>query len=314
MWRAPVPWASVLLAISVAPLAGCGGGGGGGGTPTTPSTPTYAIGDFITGVRWVNGGDATQTTSIPSPAGGLSVPPTTSAGVINGGSRVVRLLTSAPITTIYVTVKNVDRQLTGAWVLTVTGGPTDTYVIVTFSRNLPVTNFTMSITVATAGGQVSAPADVATSVLNAQTGDVQVSVTWDAASDVDLHVVEPSGEHIYWAHETSATGGRLDLDSNAGSAIDNVNNENIRWTSAPTGTYTVGVDYWSSCGVAATRYVVTVNNGGSQTVFTGTFTGSDTDEPRVITSFVRSSGLMAVTSTPWTHLRALMAPMPLRKR
>lgn len=309
MWRAPVPWASILLAMSVVPLAGCGGGEGGGGTtPTTPTTPSYSITDFITGVRWVNGGEATQTASIPSPAGGLSVTPTTSAGVINGGSRVVRILTSAPISTIYVTIKNVDRQLTGAWVLNVTGGPTDTYIIVTFSRNLPVATFTMSITVATAGGQVSGPGDVATNVLNAQTGDVQVSVSWNTASDVDLHVVEPSGERIYWAHNVSATGGRLDLDSNAGCAIDNVNIENIRWTSAPSGTYTVAVDYWSSCGVAETRYVVTVNNGGSQNVFTGTFTGSDTDEPRVITSFVRSTGLMSMTSTPWTHLRALLGP------
>lgn len=155
-----------------------------------------------------------------------------------------------------------ENRSAPAWVLNVTAGPIDTYIIVTFSRNLPVSTFTMSITVATAGGQVSGPGDVATSVLNAQTGDVQVSVTWNTASDVDLHVVEPSGERIYW----------------------------------------------SSCGVSETRYVVTVNNGGSQNVFTGTFTGSDTDEPRVITSFVRSSGLVSMAATPWTHLRALLEP------
>ena len=47
-------------------------------------------------------------------------------------------------------------------------------------------------------------------------GDVQVSVSWDAPSDVDLHVVEPSGEDIYYGHPASATGGQLDVDSNAG--------------------------------------------------------------------------------------------------
>jgi uncharacterized protein YfaP (DUF2135 family) len=39
------------------------------------------------------------------------------------------------------------------------------------------------------------------------TGDVQVTVTWDADSDLDLHVVEPSGEEIFYGHPVSATGG-----------------------------------------------------------------------------------------------------------
>lgn len=305
-----------LSIIVAAGVIGCGGGGGGGtpSPPTTPTTPSYTVSDFITGVKGVNGGDAVQGTTIPAASGSLSLTPTTSAGVINGGSRVVRLHSSTAISTVYVTVKNVDRPLTGAWVLTVAGGATDTYIIATFSRNIPVTTFTMSVVAATAGGQVSAPSDIATNVLNAATGDVQVSVSWDTASDVDLHVIEPNGEHIYWAHETSASGGRLDLDSNAGCTIDNVNNENIRWTTAPSGTYTVAVDYWSSCGVASTQYVVTVNNGGSQGVYTGTFTGSDTDEPRVITTFTRGGALLQNTSTPLSHLRALAERTMRHKR
>jgi hypothetical protein len=300
-----------LSALFAVGLTACGGSGGGSTptSPTTPQVPTYAITDFITGVRWVNGTDAVQGAAVPSPSGSLSVTPTTSAGVINGGSRVVRIQASAPITTIYVTVRDVDRALAGVWVLTLGSGTSDTYIVVTFSTNLPTTTFTMSISVATSSGQVSSAAGVATSVLNAGTGQVQVSVTWDSASDVDLHVVDPSGERIYWANRTSASGGQLDLDSNAGCSIDNVNNENIKWTTAPNGTYTVAVDYWSSCGVGATQYVVTINNGGTQSVFTGTFTGTDTDEPRVISSFSRGTTSMRTMETPLEHLRVLAERM-----
>ena len=105
-------------------------------------------------------------------------------------------------------------------------------------------------------------------------GDVQVSVSWDAPSDVDLHVVEPSGEELYDANSASATGGQLDVDSNAGCAIDGRQIENVRWPGrAPGGSYTVRIDYWNSCGVGRTNYLVTLRNGLSVQTFTSFFTG-----------------------------------------
>ncbi len=308
MGRATLPWASIILGIS---LLGPACGGGSSSSPTSPGTGTvaYSVADFITAVAWIDGGSASQTAALPGVSGSLSVTPTTSTGVINGGSRVVRLRTSGPITNVYVTIKGVDRTVTGAWNLAVSGSPTDTYIIVTFSRNIPVTPFTMSIVVAS-GSQVSAAADVSTVVHNAATGDVQVSVTWDTPSDVDLHVIEPGGRRIYWADKVSPTGGTLDLDSNASCTIDNVNNENIRWASAPSGTYTVALDYYADCGAGPTRYVVTVNNGGSQSVFSGTFQRADQDnaERRVITTFTRGTGFLRTTATPPSHLAILAQP------
>jgi len=106
------------------------------------------------------------------------------------------------------------------------------------------------------------------------TGDVQVSVAWNAASDVDLHVVDPSGEEIFYGNPASASGGQLDVDSNAACIIDGRQIENIRWgSSAPGGSYTVRVDYWDACGVSATNYIVTVKNGSSTQTFSGVLTG-----------------------------------------
>jgi uncharacterized protein YfaP (DUF2135 family) len=125
------------------------------------------------------------------------------------------------------------------------------------------------------------------------TGDVQISVTWNSAADVDLHVVEPNGNEIYYGSSRSSTGGELDLDSNASCGSDGPRAENIRWPTgrAPTGTYTVRVDYWSNCGAGSTDYVVRVINGSTSQTFTGTFTGPGdggaAGAGRAITTFTR---------------------------
>ena len=133
------------------------------------------------------------------------------------------------------------------------------------------------------------------------TGDIQVTLSWDRDSDVDLHVIAPGGEEIYYARRQSPSGGELDLDSNAGCSIDGVRNENITWPvgRAPRGRSTVRVDYWSSCNVAQTNYTVRVNNGGSVQIVSGSFTGTGdrggAGSGRTVATFDRSTGPTGVT-------------------
>jgi hypothetical protein len=80
---------------------------------------------------------------------------------------------------------------------------------------------------------------------------------------------------VFYHNPTVPSGGVLDLDSNAECEIDHKNNENITWSNAPEGTYTVRLDYWDSCGTAKTNYVVTVHVPGRQAqVFNGYLTGT----------------------------------------
>lgn len=114
------------------------------------------------------------------------------------------------------------------------------------------------------------------SVISVGTGDVQVSVSWDVSSDVDLYVVDPLGEEIFYGNRTSSSGGELDLDSNAACHGSDVRNENVTWPegAAPRGEYTVRVNYWDACGQSRTNWVVTVRVEGQPVqTYTGSFTG-----------------------------------------
>ena len=58
--------------------------------------------------------------------------------------------------------------------------------------------------------------------------DLRCSLSWFNCDDLDLHMVEPGGEEIYFGHKTSMrTNGQLDVDMNAGgvqtrSAVENI--------------------------------------------------------------------------------------------
>lgn len=71
-----------------------------------------------------------------------------------------------------------------------------------------------------------------------RTGDVQVTVSWTGAPDVDLSVVDPAGSTIDFEHKHSPSGGQLDLDDTNGNGP-----ENIFWPrgGAPDGPYQVYV-------------------------------------------------------------------------
>jgi len=80
---------------------------------------------------------------------------------------------------------------------------------------------------------------------SAGTGDVAFRLLWDGATDLDLHVADPAGEHIWFFDTESESGGVLDVDCNA--ASDRMCRrpiENVFWPlgAAPAGEYQVWVE------------------------------------------------------------------------
>ncbi|HET9518301.1 MAG TPA: IPT/TIG domain-containing protein [Actinoplanes sp.] len=110
-------------------------------------------------------------------------------------------------------------------------------------------------------------------------GDIQATLRWAGAADLDLHVIDPAGEEIYFARRLSASGGQLDHDANAacnGPADDDNPVENIYWptAAAPAGPYTVWVKVYNPCD-APLDWRLTVRRNGT-TVVDETGTGDST--------------------------------------
>jgi hypothetical protein len=223
--------------------------------------------------------------------GGPSVTVDAEATIINGGSLQVPVEASAEFEEVLIGLSTTEGAQSGYYEVTLPSPATSATVVLTIAQVLPVSAVTLDVAAVGAGGAVGVAGHQAASVTTVGSGEVQVSVSWDADSDVDLHVVDPNGEEIYYGATTAVTsGGALDLDSNAGCSIDGVRNENITFAEAPPGDYEVRVDYYASCDVAETNYVVTVQLPGQQPqvfegVFTGDGDGGSEGDGQTITSF-----------------------------
>jgi hypothetical protein len=78
-------------------------------------------------------------------------------------------------------------------------------------------------------------------------GVVNVALTWNNRHDLDLMVVDPNGEKIYFRNKRSSSGGYLDIDMNASARQRTAQPiENIKWEGdePPTGTYQVFVIFY----------------------------------------------------------------------
>ncbi|MFN3689590.1 MAG: YfaP family protein [Fimbriimonadales bacterium] len=109
--------------------------------------------------------------------------------------------------------------------------------------------------------------------VGAQFGDPQFSLAWNNRNDLDLHVIDPAGNHIWYRQRRSPTGGELDVDANADPlrATDRPV-ENIYWApgDAPEGTYQVYVHHYANHGAPdPTRYTLRITANGRTRVFEG---------------------------------------------
>ncbi len=259
--RVMCPTAAVALLLLA--LSGCGS------DATKPEPRTVA--DYFSGIELDGGTSVRKTGSSPAANGGPTVTASGNTIVINGGTSRVTVASPAAMAKLLIGVDGID----GYYEVTLAAPSTSLEFLINVAQGVPGTSFDILIQAAGADGRFGPTDNLPTSITRVGTGDVQVSLSWDADSDVDLHVVDPKGEEVYWKERTVSSGGQLDLDSNAACSIDGLRNENVTWPTgtAPRGTYTVRVDYFLNCGVDTTRYVVTVRKNGMVDTFTGVLTG-----------------------------------------
>lgn len=92
-----------------------------------------------------------------------------------------------------------------------------------------------------------------------ESGDVQITVSWNSGADIDLYITEPSGSTLFYneQHKHSAGGGHLDHDARGDCRREQKNPriENAYWSSAKRGNYKVELHYFSPCTRGATTEV-----------------------------------------------------------
>ncbi len=112
-------------------------------------------------------------------------------------------------------------------------------------------------------------------------GAIQITLNWDNNADLDLYVIDPYGEQIYWKHDFSSSNGTLDVDN-----TDGLGPENIYWRNlAPDGDYEIYVHHydWEEAGrPQSSNYTVLVNAFGNFKKYHGSI---DLDETIHITDF-----------------------------
>lgn len=102
-------------------------------------------------------------------------------------------------------------------------------------------------------------------VAGAELGELTISLMWHTVDDLDLHVTNPNGEHIwYWQRHDKCTG-ELDVDMNADDKTDEPV-ENIYWQDPPKGRYEI---YVNNCDNNPVDYVVRVKQPGNITFYRG---------------------------------------------
>lgn len=158
----------------------------------------------------------------------------------------------------------------------------------------------------------------------AKTGDVQISLIWNNFNDLDLHVICPDGEKIYFGNRTSECGGELDVDMNV-SPTSEEPVENVYWKegSAPEGEYKVFVNHYCNhalpnCG-DPTSFKVAIRIGSFIEEFSGKITYGS--EEQFVHSFIVDGNVSALGGGGNTDLGAAlsllaeqlkMPPMPER--
>jgi tetratricopeptide (TPR) repeat protein len=115
--------------------------------------------------------------------------------------------------------------------------------------------------------------------------DLKVILNWNSNyTDVDLHVIEPSGEEIYYGHRNSKSGGELSPDITEGFGP-----EVYRLESASKGTYRILVKYFSPDDTS-----LSIANGANVTIYARENDGSITRKDYPLTlSMVEEKILVA---------------------
>lgn len=242
------------------------GGGGGGGMGGAPPDDVISVdtGQFTSGEPPATG----ETPMLPEILD-IVAP----QAVTNGGTAILHVQLSEPIPT----PRFVIGRMGDSGYHTVTGSDPDgdgIYdIAVQVAGEATEQSIVLSIALIDELGNVGPYRQVEIEIVQSGTGDVKVTLSFDRLHDLDLHVIEPNGEEIFYDNRNSSTGGWLDLDSGSTCEASSANAENIFWPpgGAPAGQYRVTVQNYQQCSPGPIEFTVRIAYDSVVNTYTGTF-------------------------------------------
>ncbi len=117
--------------------------------------------------------------------------------------------------------------------------------------------------------------DARLSALSAGSGDITISLIWDSADDLDLHIFTPDGTEIYYNNRT-AQNGYLDIDANTSSNMMDEPVENVYFTDPYNGEYWIYINDYEDRSDFTTNFMIRITVNGESQVFTGTIDSTGT--------------------------------------
>jgi hypothetical protein len=202
--------------------------------------------------------------------------------VTNGGIALLHVALSAavdaPIFAVqlagdegYYTVPGVDRNNDGTYEISVK-----------VPANEEQSSIRVGVALLDAMGNAGAYQEIDLQLVPSGIGDVKITLSFDRLHDLDLHVIEPSGDQIFYQRPGSTIGGQLDLDSGANCMPSPSNSENVFWPpgGAPAGEYRVSVQNYQQCSPGEIKFTVRIAYDDVVKTFDGSFPdGSAGEEP-----------------------------------
>lgn len=139
------------------------------------------------------------------------------------------------------------------------------------------------------------------------TGDLCCRLAWEYRDDLDFHMYEPDGGHIYYVNRSSLSrcGGKLDVDANGGSGMMEHPVENIFYQSKHTmkeGVYTLNVNNFSRRDPSKMGFEVEIEFDGTKYNFVydkALLTGRTVEIAQI--RYSKKSGLEIIKSLPSTQ-------------
>lgn len=135
-------------------------------------------------------------------------------------------------------------------------------------------------------------------------GELRISIGWLGLTDLDLHVVEPGGNHIFYNHK-QGHGGRLDLDMNGLDKSSEKPVENVIYTdkdSMKEGRYLVSVHTFNVRGNGPEGFEAEIECQGKTYHFNHTYAGKRTRNGETIEvaqfEYSKKDGVKIISSIP----------------